>query len=44
MKMISKQRLIECINNCAPLEKDDFKTVEQDNDSPEKVVKDLEPK
>lgn len=38
MKVVSKQRLIECINNCAPLEKEDFKTVEQDSDSPEKVV------
>ena len=38
MKVISKQRLIECINNCTPLEKEDFKTVEQNSDSPEKVV------
>lgn len=38
MKVISKQRLIECINNCAPLKEEDFKTVEEDGDSPEKVV------
>ena len=38
MKIIEKQRLIECINNCAPLKKEDFKTIEEDIDSPEKVV------
>lgn len=38
IKAISKQRLIECINNCTPLEKEDFKTIEENSDSPEKVV------
>ena len=38
MKVISKQRLIECINNCAPLKEEDFKTIKENSDSREKVV------